>query len=90
MQLHQLKPTHKATAKKRIGRGGDSGTYSGRGQKGQKSRSNTKMQPEIRYLFKKYGKLRGYRYHAPQKGHSAALKVFHKKAAPAKPVKKPA
>ena len=61
MQLHQLKPTHKAKRAKRVGRGGKKGTYSGRGMKGQKSRSGARMQPIIRELIKRYPKLRGYR-----------------------------
>lgn len=39
MQLHQLSPTLKKKSRKRVGRGGKKGTYSGRGMKGQKSRS---------------------------------------------------
>ena len=61
MQLHNLKPTHKLKKKKRIGRGGKKGTYSGAGMKGQKSRAGRKMQPIIRELIKRYPKLRGYR-----------------------------
>lgn len=41
MQLHQLKPTKGKKTAKRIGRGGKRGTYSGRGAKGQKSRSGS-------------------------------------------------
>ncbi|MEK7482592.1 MAG: 50S ribosomal protein L15 [Patescibacteria group bacterium] len=61
MQLHQLKPTHKNKDKKRVGRGGKRGAYSGRGMKGQKSRSGHNMQPVIRELIKRYPKLKGYR-----------------------------
>lgn len=61
MQLHELKPFHKTKSKKRIGRGGKKGTYSGKGQKGQKSRAGRKMVPIIRELIKKYPKLRGYK-----------------------------
>lgn len=61
MQLHQLKPIHKNKDKKRVGRGGKRGSYSGRGQKGQKSRSGHNLQPVIRELIKRYPKLRGYR-----------------------------
>ncbi len=61
MQLHDLKPKHKRTSKKRVGRGGKRGTYSGRGLKGQKSRSGGQFQPVIRELIKRYPKLRGYR-----------------------------
>ncbi len=62
MQLHQLKPIHKFKKRKRVGRGGKRGTYSGRGMKGQKSRAGRKLQPVIRELIKKYPKLRGYRF----------------------------
>lgn len=61
MQLHELKPIHKKKAKKRVGRGGKRGTYSGRGLKGQSSRAGRKMQPIIRNLIKRYHKKRGYR-----------------------------
>lgn len=61
MQLHELKPKHKRTTKKRVGRGGRKGTYSGRGMKGQKSRAGRKMVPIIRELIKRYPKLKGYR-----------------------------
>ncbi len=61
MQIHQLKPKHKNKGKKRVGRGGSHGTYSGRGIKGQASRAGRKMVPIIRELIKKYPKLRGYK-----------------------------
>ena len=61
MQLHQLKPVYKLKKKKRIGRGGKKGTYSGKGLKGQKSRSGHRFAPVIRELIKKHPKLRGYR-----------------------------
>ena len=61
MQLHQLKPIHKRKKKKRVGRGGKRGHFSGAGIKGQKSRAGRKMQPVIRELIKRYHKLRGYR-----------------------------
>ena len=61
MQLHEIKPTHKLKTKKRVGRGGKKGTYSGRGVKGQKSRAGAKIRPEIRDLIKKMPKKRGYK-----------------------------
>jgi len=61
MQIHELKPKHKNKGKKRVGRGGKKGTYSGKGQKGQSSRAGRKMVPIIRELIKKYPKLKGYR-----------------------------
>ena len=61
MQLHELRPSHKNKGKKRVGRGGKKGTYSGKGNKGQKSRAGRKMVPIIRELIKRYPKLKGYR-----------------------------
>jgi len=61
MQLHELKPKHKNRSKKRVGRGGRKGTYSGHGMKGQKSRAGRKLEPIIRSLIKRYPKLKGYR-----------------------------
>lgn len=61
MQIHQLKPIHRVKKKKRVGRGGKRGTYSGRGIKGQKSRAGRKMAPIIREFIKRYSKLKGYR-----------------------------
>ena len=61
MQIHELKPKHKNRDKKRVGRGGKKGTYSGKGNKGQKSRAGRKMVPIIRELIKRYPKLKGYK-----------------------------
>ena len=61
MQLNELKPTHKSKGRKRIGRGGKKGAYSGKGVKGQTARAGHKFEPLIRSLIKRYPKLRGYR-----------------------------
>lgn len=61
MQIHDIRPTHKRKARKRIGRGGKRGTYSGRGVKGQASRAGARSHPLVRELFKRYPKLRGYK-----------------------------
>lgn len=61
MQIHQLQPKHKSDSKKRVGRGGRKGTYSGKGMKGQTSRAGRKMVPIIREYIKRYPKLKGYR-----------------------------
>ena len=61
MQIHELQRNHKNKGKKRVGRGGRKGTYSGKGIKGQKSRAGRKMVPMIRELIKRYPKLKGYR-----------------------------
>ncbi len=62
MQLHELRPKQKKKNKKRIGRGGKRGTYSGRGIKGQKARAGASFKPAIRTFIKRYHKLRGYRF----------------------------
>lgn len=45
MQLYQLSPKHNRSSRRRVGRGGKKGTYSGKGVKGQKSRSGKKPRP---------------------------------------------
>lgn len=64
MQIQELKPIHKGKSKKRVGRGGKRGTYSGKGVKGQNARAGRKFRPAIRDLIKRYPKLRGYRFSA--------------------------
>lgn len=58
MQTHQLKAATQKI-KKRIGRGGKRGTYSGRGMKGQNARSGARIPPAILDLIQKIPKLRG-------------------------------
>ncbi len=62
MQFHEIKPKHLNKRKKRVGRGGKKGTYSGRGIKGQKSRSGSTPRPALRDIIKKIPKKRGYRF----------------------------
>ena len=62
MQLNTLKPKTKLRQKKRIGRGGKRGTFSGRGTKGLLARSGGKRRPEERDSLKRIPKLRGYRF----------------------------
>ncbi len=63
MQLHQLKPTIKHKSRKRVGRGGKRGTFSGRGSKGQKSRAGARIRPGFRGgdnpIWKLFPKQRG-------------------------------
>ena len=63
MQLHEIRPTTKKKNRKRVGRGGKRGTYSGKGQKGQKSRAGAGIKPGFRGgdtpLWKKFPKARG-------------------------------
>ncbi|XLQ20299.1 MAG: 50S ribosomal protein L15 [Candidatus Moraniibacteriota bacterium] len=63
MQIHEISTTRKA--KKRIGRGGKRGTYSGKGMKGQKSRSGGNVNPLFEggrtTLIQKMKKNRGFK-----------------------------
>jgi len=71
MQLHNLSIKNKK--EKRIARGGKRGTTSGRGQKGQTSRSGHRIRPAQRDLLIRIPKLRGYR----NKPKSDANLVLH-------------
>jgi len=69
MQIHQLKvKTQKL--KRRVGRGGKKGTYSGRGMKGQKSRSGAHVNPIFEggrsTLIEHLPKKRGFTSHKPK------------------------
>jgi len=59
MKLHALLKTKKRV--QRIGRSGKRGSYSGRGVKGQKSRSGHRIRPAWRDLILKLPKIRGFR-----------------------------
>ena len=62
MLINELKKNYHSPSKKRIGRGGRRGTYSGRGQKGQKARAGHKIKPaEREQLIQRLPKLRGYK-----------------------------
>lgn len=60
MQLHEFQQKNKIR-KRRIGRGGKRGTYSGRGMKGQKSRAGRVIRPAQRDLILRIPKKRGFR-----------------------------
>ena len=61
MKLHHITLKIREGSKQRIGRGGKRGSYSGRGVKGQKSRSGRKLRPAQRDLILRIPKLRGFR-----------------------------
>ena len=61
MQLHELKSNTYRKKPKRVGRGGKRGTTSGRGQKGQKSRSGHRIRPALRDLMIRIPKRRGFK-----------------------------
>src|SRR6185437_6125013 len=58
MQIHELKSIKKKA--QRIGRSGKRGSYSGRGVKGQKSRSGRRLRPAERDLILRIPKSRGF------------------------------
>jgi large subunit ribosomal protein L15 len=60
--LNTLKRKNPNRKHRQVGRGGKRGTTSGKGTKGQKSRSGHRMRPELRDIIKKLPKLRGYRF----------------------------
>ena len=79
MQIHQVKPKIKKKSKKRVGRGGKRGTYSGRGSKGQKAHG-VRIRPYLRDIIKRLPKKRGYRFASIQeKPVVVNLKVLEKK-----------
>jgi large subunit ribosomal protein L15 len=61
MQIHTLQPLHRRKhPKTRVGRGGKRGTTSGRGTKGQRSRSGHRIRPAERDFIQRLPKLRGF------------------------------
>jgi len=79
MQLHQVSPTIKKKLKKRVGRGGKRGTYSGRGSKGQKAHG-VRIRPYLQDIIKRLPKKRGYRFKSiKEKPVVINLKALEKK-----------
>lgn len=74
MQIHDIKRPKSLKKKIRIGRGGKRGTTSGRGTKGQKSRSGSVARPRVGFAggdtpaIKRMPKLRGFKFSA-RRGH---------------------
>jgi large subunit ribosomal protein L15 len=70
MQIHQL-TTKKRKPRKTIGRGGKRGTYSGKGNKGQKARSGASIDPLFEggrsSLIERMKKVRGFKSTHPKK-----------------------
>jgi len=77
MQLHEIKSIHRKKHRRRVGRGGKKGTYSGRGMKGQKARSGARFKPIIRELIKRYPKLKGYRQNSKFKNQKSKIAVLN-------------
>ena len=77
--LHEIQPTEPKKNKKRIGRGGKRGTYSGKGIKGQKSRAGAKIRPAIRDFMNQTPKLRGVKNTGAKKRKSGKRNPSKKK-----------
>ncbi len=67
LSLSNLEPVHKLKNKKRVGRGGKRGTYSGRGQKGQKARAGHKIKEQERENLLKIPQRLGIKFQARPK-----------------------
>ena len=63
MLVHEL-TVAKRRSKRRVGRGGKRGTFSGRGTKGQKARAGRRIRPQLRDVIKKIPKQRGRGKHS--------------------------
>ena len=74
MKLHELKSKSLIKPKKRVGRGGKRGTTSGRGTKGQKSRSGRRIRKSERDLILRLPKRRGFR-NKPKSDKPAVLNL---------------
>ena len=74
MQIQDLKPNTSRKGIKRIGRGGKRGTYSGKGQKGQKARAGHKIRPAMRDTLIRTPKLKGY-HNKPKSEKSVVLNL---------------
>jgi large subunit ribosomal protein L15 len=65
MQIHELKLKKKRKQRKTVGRGGKRGTYSGKGNKGQKARSGASIDPLFEggrsSLIERLKKVRGFK-----------------------------
>ena len=71
MQAHHFSSTKRV--RRRIGRGGKRGSFSGRGIKGQKARAGRHIRPQVRDIIKKMHKMRG---HGKNRAKSAGPSVL--------------
>ncbi|MDP3989070.1 MAG: uL15 family ribosomal protein [bacterium] len=76
MQLEHLKRHTAQKDKKRIGRGGKRGTYSGRGIKGQNARAGTSGRNELLDMIKKLPKRRGYGMNRSRTVHDSRVRAI--------------
>jgi large subunit ribosomal protein L15 len=62
MQIHNIQKPKNIKEKKRVGRGGKRGTYSGRGLKGQKARAGHSIPSQAKEIIQRFPKLRGVKF----------------------------
>ncbi len=74
MQINDLKTNTSRKKTSRVGRGGTRGKTSGRGHKGQKSRSGAGMRPNIRDEIKRIPKRRGHGKNRPRTVNPSRVK----------------
>ncbi len=82
MQINTIKLFNKKKTRKRVGRGGKKGTYSGKGMKGQKARSGVSMDPLFEggrsTLIDRMKKKRGFKSNKSKKTIISLLKMSQK------------
>jgi len=62
MQIHNIQKPKNIKEKKRVGRGGKRGTYSGRGLKGQKARAGHSIPSQAKEIIQRFPKLKGIKF----------------------------
>jgi len=78
MLIHEITSFSHRSRRKRVGRGGKRGSYSGRGIKGQKSRSGHKIRPAERDLIQRLPKLRGVGKNKNRRARPSSLIITFK------------
>jgi len=74
MQIHNIQKPKNIKEKKRVGRGGKRGTYSGRGLKGQKARAGHSIPSQAKEIIQRFPKLRGIKF-KPVSSKTKAINV---------------
>lgn len=74
MQIHQIRSNNKSSKKRRVGRGGKRGTYSGRGIKGQSAHAGRRIKSQLREMILRFPKRRGVSFRSLKK-KSLVLKL---------------
>lgn len=75
--MHEIETTHPNRKKRRIGRGGKRGTYSGRGQKGQRARAGRNIKSQEREALLRIPQKRGTGFDRRSKNRGRNLVVIN-------------